>query len=71
MNIGVKLLREARIEPPIQAEYFRSGGSNTLIFMVEGAKAITSFTSLSFKSILFHQKVRLSMLVPPARTMFP
>lgn len=63
MNMGWKLLREARMEPPIQEENLRSGGSKTLIFMVEGARAITSFCSRSFRFF--------SMLVPPAITMFP
>jgi len=43
MNIGEKLLKDAKIDPPIHDENFLSGGSNTLIFIVEGAKAITSF----------------------------
>jgi hypothetical protein len=63
MNIGEKLLRDATMDPPIQDENFLSGGSNTLIFIVEGANAITSFCSLSFKFF--------SMLVPPAITMLP
>lgn len=41
INIGWKLLKEAKIDPPIHAENFLSGGSKTLIFIVEGAKAIT------------------------------
>lgn len=63
MNIGKKLLSEARIEPPIHEENLRSGGSNTLIFIVEGARAITYFCSLSLRFF--------SMLVPPAITIFP
>lgn len=43
MNIGEKLLSDAKIDPPIHDENFLSGGSKTLIFIVEGAKAITSF----------------------------
>merc|ERR1712019_221672 len=31
------------MEPPIHTEYLRSGGATTLIFMVEGAKAVNSF----------------------------
>merc|ERR1712210_403974 len=30
--------REARMEPPIQTEYFLSGGAMILIFMVEGGQ---------------------------------
>ena len=70
MNIGWKLLNEAKIDPPIQEENFLSGGSNTLIFIVDGASAITSIFSRSFKSI-FNQFLLFSMLVPPAITMFP
>ena len=29
--------------PPIQTEYFLSGGATTLIFMVLGARAVNSF----------------------------
>lgn len=63
MNIGKKLLKEARMDPPIQDENFRSGGSKTLIFIVEGASAITSFCNRSLRFF--------SMLVPPAITIFP
>ncbi len=35
-----------KIEPPIHTEYFLSAGANTLIFMVGGAKAVTSFVNL-------------------------
>ena len=63
INIGWKLLNDARIEPPIQEENFLSGGSKTLIFIVDGARAITSFWSRSLRF--------LSILVPPAITMFP
>ncbi|KAI2808396.1 hypothetical protein BLOT_006338 [Blomia tropicalis] len=31
------------MEPPIQTEYFRSGGAMILILMVAGAKAVISF----------------------------
>jgi len=43
INIGWKLLNEAKIDPPIHEENFLSGGSNTFIFIVDGAKAITYF----------------------------
>ena len=33
---------DARIEPPIQVEYFRSGGAMILTLMELGAKAVTS-----------------------------
>ena len=38
------VLRDARIEPPIHTEYLRSGNATTLIFIVDGAKAVSSFT---------------------------
>ncbi len=63
INIGWKFDNDARIEPPIHDENFLSGGSYTFIFIVDGAKAITSFWSLSFKFF--------SIDVPPAITMFP
>jgi len=38
------VLRDERIEPPIQTEYFLSAGATTLIFIVDGARAtISSF----------------------------
>merc|ERR1719174_752460 len=46
-HICWKVLSEERIEPPIQTEYFLSGGATTLIFMVEGAKAVSSLVMRS------------------------
>merc|ERR1712139_746902 len=43
IHICWKVEREARIDPPIQTEYFLSGGATTLIFMVGGARAVISF----------------------------
>ena len=37
-----KVEREARMEPPIQTEYLRSGGATTLTFMLLGARAVIS-----------------------------
>merc|ERR1711881_436686 len=53
-------LMEERIEPPIHTEYFRSGGATTLIFIVEGAKAVSSFVILS--------PMPANMVVPPEST---
>lgn len=58
------------MEPPIHAEYFRYGGSLTLIFIVEGAKAITYLCIRSFKTKLY-DILHLSILVPPAKTILP
>ena len=54
---------EARIEPPIQTEYFLSGGAMTLIFIVGGANWIISFSNL----VLMPGYID----VPPDKTMFP
>ena len=35
------------MEPPIQTEYFLSGGAMILIFIVGGARAVISFCILS------------------------
>ena len=35
------------MEPPIQTEYLRSGGATTLIFMVDGASAVSSLVMRS------------------------
>merc|ERR1712135_234108 len=43
IHISWKVEREAKMEPPIQTEYFLSGGAMILIFMVEGAMAVISF----------------------------
>ena len=43
IHICWKVEREAKMEPPIQTEYFLSGGAMILIFMVEGAIAVISF----------------------------
>ncbi len=39
--------RDAKMEPPIQTEYLRSGGAMVLIFIVLGARAVISFCILS------------------------
>ena len=43
IHICWKVEREARMEPPIQTEYFRSGGAMILTFMEDGARAVISF----------------------------
>merc|ERR1711900_156465 len=47
IHICWKVLSDERIEPPIHTEYFRSGGATTLIFMVDGARAVSSFVMRS------------------------
>merc|ERR1719182_783496 len=47
IHICWKVLSEERMEPPIHTEYLRSGGATTLIFMVDGARAVSSFVMRS------------------------
>ena len=54
------VLREDRINPPIDTECFLSGGATTLIFIVDGADAVNSFVMRS--AILWN------MAVPPEST---
>ena len=51
---------EARIDPPIQTEYFLSGGAMILIFIVGGARAVISFCMRS--------AIPGNMVVPPEST---
>merc|ERR1719174_3618320 len=46
-HICWKVDKDARIEPPIQTEYFLSGGAMILILIVDGANAVISFCILS------------------------
>lgn len=45
----LNVLKPARIEPPIQVEYFRSGGAKILIFSSLIASFFVSFSSRSPK----------------------
>merc|ERR1719203_1615412 len=56
------VLREERMEPPIHTEYFRSGGATTLIFIVDGANAVSSFVMRS--------PMPGNIVVPPDNTTF-
>merc|ERR1712124_109440 len=47
IHICWKVLSDERMEPPIHTEYLRSGGATTLIFIVEGANAVSSFVMRS------------------------
>ena len=47
IHICWKVDKEARIDPPIHTEYFLSGGATTLIFIVDGARAVSSLVILS------------------------
>ena len=56
-----KVERELRMEPPIQTEYFLSGGATILTFIVDGARNVISFCMRS--------GIPGYMLVPPDMTM--
>jgi hypothetical protein len=42
IHIGFKMDKEDKIDPPIQAENFLSGGATTLIFIEDGANNLSS-----------------------------
>merc|ERR1719352_92279 len=60
IHICWKVLSDERIEPPIQTEYLRSGGATTLIFMVEGARAVNS--------LVIRSPMPVNIVVPPEST---
>merc|ERR1712157_19354 len=60
IHICWKVLRDDRMEPPIQTEYLRSGGATTLIFMVDGASAVSS--------LVMRSPMPWNIVVPPERT---
>merc|ERR1711977_786402 len=60
IHICWKVLSEERMEPPIHTEYLRSGGATTLIFIVDGAKAVSS--------LVMHSLMPANIVVPPEST---
>merc|ERR1740139_1842094 len=60
IHICWKVLSDERIEPPIHTEYLRSGGATTLIFIVEGAKAVSS--------LVMRSPMPANIVVPPLKT---
>merc|ERR1719345_197270 len=62
IHICWNVLRDDRIEPPIHTEYLRSGGATTLIFIVEGARAVSSF--------VIRSPTPPNIVVPPESTTF-
>merc|ERR1711967_116814 len=62
IHICWKVLRDERMEPPIHTEYLRSGGATTLIFIVDGANAVSSF--------VIRSPIPANIVVPPERTTF-
>merc|ERR1719345_377075 len=61
IHICWKVLSDDRMDPPIHTEYLRSGGATTLIFIVEGAKAVSS--------LVMRSPIPANMVVPPESTM--
>merc|ERR1711957_1137864 len=60
IHICWKVLKEDKMEPPIHTEYFLSGGATTLIFIVDGAKAVSS--------LVMRSPIPVNMVVPPDST---
>jgi hypothetical protein len=56
-----KVERELKMDPPIQTKNFLSAGATTLIFMVDGAKAVTY--------LLNRSGIPGYIVVPPLMTM--
>merc|ERR1719391_1676708 len=77
IHMDWKVEREARMEPPIQTEYFLSGGAMILIFMVLGARAVISFCILSAipgymvvppeSTLLAPSTMKIKIIAPPER----
>merc|ERR1712118_530821 len=62
IHICWKVESDDRMLPPIQTEYLRSGGAITLIFIVDGARAVSSFVMRS--------PIPANIVVPPESTTF-
>merc|ERR1719181_1777463 len=62
IHICWNVLKEERMDPPIHTEYLRSGGAITLIFIVDGASAVSSF--------VIRSPIPANMVVPPDNTTF-
>merc|ERR1719163_1066870 len=60
IHICWNVLSEDRMEPPIHTEYFRSGGATTLIFIVAGARAVSS--------LVMRSPMPWNIVVPPEST---
>merc|ERR1719172_155396 len=60
IHIDWNVESDERMEPPIQTEYFRSGGATTLIFIVDGARAVSS--------LVMRSPMPWNIVVPPEST---
>merc|ERR1712048_933645 len=63
IHICWKVLNDERMDPPIHTEYLRSGGATTLIFMVDGARAVNS--------LVIRSPMPANIVVPPDNTTLP
>ena len=61
IHMAWKVERELRMDPPIQTKNFLSAGATTLIFIVDGARAVTS--------LLRRSGIPGYIVVPPLITM--
>jgi hypothetical protein len=76
-----KVLREARIDPPIQTEYLRSGGATILtcnqrevsniIRYDNGKQTFMLADDSDVSSFCIRSAIPGNMVVPPDRTMLP
>merc|ERR1711878_186578 len=62
IHICWKVDKDERMLPPIHTEYFLSGGATTLIFRVDGAKAVNS--------LVMRSPMPANIVVPPDKTTF-
>merc|ERR1719361_564256 len=62
IHICWNVLKDDKIEPPIHTEYLRSGGATTLIFIVDGARAVNS--------LVIRSPIPPNIVVPPDMTTF-
>merc|ERR1711975_150056 len=62
IHICWKVDSDDKIDPPIHTEYLRSGGAMTLIFIVDGASAVSSF--------VIRSPMPGNIVVPPDKTTF-
>merc|ERR1712093_583031 len=60
IHICWKVLKDDKIDPPIHTEYLRSGGAMTLIFIVDGARAVSS--------LVMRSPIPWNIVVPPEST---
>jgi hypothetical protein len=72
IHIDWKVGSDAMLEPPIQAEYLRSGGAMTLIFIFDIERRPSSLAAgaSAVSSLVSRSAMPGHMVVPPDSTMF-